>query len=359
MTGVIFVDLNKAFDSLGHAQILKNLPSYGIHGREQQLFANYLFNRKQAVRFDREISEFHDVTCGVPQGSILGPLLFLLTFDNVESVLRHSKIITYADDTVIYVSEKSKRDIEVKLNEDFCALVAWLESMHLVCNMKKGKTEAMLFGTQKRIKDQSLSIQHRFNTLSYTSSYKYLGVKLDQTLALRDYVDSAYKKASGRLYLLKRVRHHLTIDASVKLYKCMILPVFTYCSILTSIFTRTFEEKISKFEKRACTIIYKRLDINDLEKVSIHILQRRRLYEQVFKCINGNVCNTFTNYFDVMTNNTRNCNKLIRVPFIKLECCKKSFRFAGATEFNKLPIKIRNASTLNEFTLLFNKNFKI
>ena len=135
MTGVIFVDLSKAFDSLGHAQILKNLPSYGIHGREQQLFANYLFNRKQAVRFDREISEFHDVTCGVPQGSILGPLLFLLTFDNVESVLRHSKIITYADDTVIYVSEKSKRDIEVKLNEDFCALVAWLESMHLVCNM--------------------------------------------------------------------------------------------------------------------------------------------------------------------------------------------------------------------------------
>ena len=76
-------------------------------------------------------------------------------------------------------------------------------------------------------------------------------------------------------------------------------------------------------------------------------------------CINGNVCNNFTNYFDVMTNNTRNCNKLIRVPFIKLECRKKSFRFAGATEFNKLPIKIRNASTLNEFTLLFNKNFKI
>ena len=155
--------------------------------------------------------------------------------------------------------------------------------------MKKGKTEAMLFGTQKRIKDQSLSIQHRFNTLSYTSSYKYLGVKLDQTLALRDYVDSAYKKASDRLYLLKRVRHHLTIDASVKLYKCMILPVFTYCSILTSIFTKTFEEKISKFEKRVYTIIYKRLDINDLEKVSIRILQRRRLCEQVFKCINGNV----------------------------------------------------------------------
>ena len=96
---------------------------------------------------------------------------------------------------MIYVSEKSKSDIEVKLNEDFCALVVWLESMQLVCNMKKGKTEVLLFGTQKKIEDQSLYIQHRFNALSYTSNYKYFGMKLDQTLALREYVDSAYKKA--------------------------------------------------------------------------------------------------------------------------------------------------------------------
>ena len=108
----------------------------------------------------------------------MGPLLFLLTFDKVGSVFRHSKIITYANDTVIYVPEKSKSDIETKLNDYFCALVDWLESMQLVCNMKKGKTEAMLFGTQRRIKDQSLNIQHRF-----TSNYKYLGVKLDKTFA--------------------------------------------------------------------------------------------------------------------------------------------------------------------------------
>ena len=138
----------------------------------------------------------------------------------------------------------------------------------------------MLFSTQKRIKDQSLNIQHHFNSLSYTSTYKYLGVKLDQTLALRDYVESAYKKASGRLYLLKRARHHLTIDALVKLYKCMILAVFTYCSMLTNIFTKSFEEKVSKFEKRAYAIIYKHLDINNLEKVLIRTLRKRRLCEQ-------------------------------------------------------------------------------
>ena len=164
--------------------------------------------------------------------------------------------------------------------------------MHLVCNHEEGKTEAMLFGTQERIKDQSLDIQHRFNTLSLTSCYKYLGVKLDQTLTLREYVDSAYKKASGRLlYLLKRVHQKLTIEAAMKLYKSMILPVFTYCSILTITSTRSFEEKFSKFERRSYSTIYKRIDNNVLGKVSIRTLQKRRLCTEVFKRINGNVCN--------------------------------------------------------------------
>ena len=202
LTGAIFVDLSKAFDTLGHTQIIENLSSYGIRDSQRELFVNYLFNRKQAVRFDQEISEYQNVTCGVPQGSIIGPLLFLLTFNGIESILKHSSIITYADDTVIYVSGNSKSDIEKFLNADFCALVNWLESMHLVCNMKKGKTEAMFFGTSQRIKNQSLNIKHRFKCLTFTSTYKYLGVKLDQTLSLRDHTDSAYKKASGRLYLL-------------------------------------------------------------------------------------------------------------------------------------------------------------
>ena len=77
MTGAIFIDLSKAFDTLSHAQIIKNLPCYGIRGKEKDLFVNYLFNRKQAVHFGSDLSKPHNVTCGVPQGSILGPLLFL------------------------------------------------------------------------------------------------------------------------------------------------------------------------------------------------------------------------------------------------------------------------------------------
>ena len=196
--------------------------------------------------------------------------------------------------------------------------------------------------------EKSLNIQHRFNILSYTSNYKYLGMKLDQTLALR--------RVCIQKGMCSPAPNYWRFSQALQMYD---LTSLMYCSILTNILTKFFVEKVSKFEKRACTMIYKHLNINNLKKVSIRTLQKRKLCEQVFKCTNGNVCSNFTNYFDVMTNNTRNCNKLIRVPLLKLECCKKSFCFAGSTEFNKLPFKIRNASTSNEFTLLFNMNFKI
>ena len=358
LTGAIFVDLSKAFDTLSHSKIIENLPSYGIRGKEKELFTNYLFNRKQAVRFGSHFSASCNVTCGVPQGSILGPLLFLLTFNDIESVLTHSQIITYADNNVLYVPGKSIERIEECLCEDFKAVVSWLESMDLVCNMKKGKTEAMLFGTSQKIKRHNLKFLHRYNELPTTSTYKYLGVKLDQTLSIREHIDSSYKKASGRLNLLNRVRPHLTLEGAIQLYQSMIVPVFTYCSILTSMYTRTFEDKVKSFEKRAARTIYNSEVVN-WKKISIRRLQQRRLCLQVLNCINGNVCDNFKGYFEIMENNTRNKGKLLRLPYVKLESSKKSFRFNGAKEFNSLPLKLRDTLSVQDFKIYFNNIFKL
>ena len=101
LTGSIFIDLSKAFDTLSHAQILENLSSTGVKGVEYELFQNYLFNQKQTVIYDGVASHPQYVLSGVPQGSILGPLLFLIAYDGLNEVLIHCKIIMYADDTVI------------------------------------------------------------------------------------------------------------------------------------------------------------------------------------------------------------------------------------------------------------------
>lgn len=356
MTGAIFIDLSKAFDSLSHAQIVESLSSYGINGTEKDLLTDYLFDRKQCVSFNKETSEYQSVTCGVPQGSILGPLLFLIAFNNVGETLQHCKIVMYADDTVIFTSGKSKEELERNLTADFTRVADWMESHDLIANMKKGKTECMLFGTIRRTKGISLEINYRHKTISFTTTYKYLGVKLDQSLSLRDHVTSVYKKASGRLYLLKRVRPLLTTEAALAIYQSMIVPIFTYCSIVVMNLNKTDAEKVKRFEKRASEIIHKTREQRK-KLIPIESLGKKRLCLQVFDCLSGDVCEDFQSYFEIMKNNTRNQNKIIRVPSIKLECSRKSFYFNGAKHYNELPLHIRKAETKNNFINLLDTYF--
>ena len=135
---------------------MESLSSYGINGTEKDLLTDYLFDQKQCVSFNKETSEYQSVTCGVPQGSILGPLLFLIAFNNVGETLQYCKIVMYADDTVIFTSGKSKEELERNLTADFTSVADWMESHDLIINMKKGKTECMLFGTIRRTKGISL-----------------------------------------------------------------------------------------------------------------------------------------------------------------------------------------------------------
>ena len=147
LTGSIFIDLSKAFDTLSYAQILENLSSTRVKVVEYKLFQNYVFNRKQAVIYDGVASDQQYVLSGVPQGSILGPLLFLIAFCGLNDVLNHCKIIMYADDTIIYTSDKSFSTIKPNLIEDFACVETWLDENQLIVNVRKGKTECMMFGT--------------------------------------------------------------------------------------------------------------------------------------------------------------------------------------------------------------------
>jgi exonuclease III len=353
LTGAIFIDLSKAFDTLSHSQIISNLSTYGIHDTEQEFFVNYLFNRKQQVYFQNTSSNFETVNCGVPQGSILGPLLFLMTFNNLEDSLTVSDLIMYADDTVIYTSGNTVQEIQNKLSMDFQKVGNWLESNDLIINMKPGKTECMVFGTKQKIKNKSLDIQYRYQKISTSRNYKYLGVDLDQSLTLTKHNKETVNKAIGRLNLMRRLRPQLTTKAACTIYQSMLLPLFTYCSIITCHTNNTHNQKIESFERRAKEIIFKGKPTTKLQPIS-HLM-KKRLCELVYKCIHNDVCVNMENYFDIMNNNTRNRNIILRIPKIKLESTKKSFYFSGARAFNNLPPAVRGAESLLKFLEFFNK----
>jgi len=347
LTGAIFIDLSKAFDTLSHSQILANLRAVGVQDKENELFTDYLFNRSQTVSFEGFCSEYQSTTCGVPQGSILGPLLFLIAYDGISNVLQNSKILMYADDTVLLTSAKTQTEIEKALSEDFARAADWLESNELILNMKKGKTEAMLFGTKQRLKGKNINISYRHRVVHSTENYKYLGVDIDKSVNLNEHLNKTYKKVCGRLHLLKRLRGQMTQKAALAIYQTMVIPLLTYCSIITCNNNEPFKKKLVSIENRAERIIFNGAQQAKISSINDEV--KKRICCQVFACINNETCDPFKNYFEIMENNTRNKGKLIRLPKANLECFKKSFYFYGAKVFNSLSLKSRSARSKSEF----------
>ena len=134
-TGVVYMDLRKSFDTVCHSTLLQKLSHYEIHDKELNLISDYLFNRKQYVLYDNVKSYGEKVTCGVPQGSIVGPLLFGIMINDFHQVLYKTNTILYADDTVIYCAAKNSKDIEHFLNHDLKNVESWLDCNNLYINL--------------------------------------------------------------------------------------------------------------------------------------------------------------------------------------------------------------------------------
>jgi retron-type reverse transcriptase len=180
LVGAVFVDLRKAFDTLSHATLLDKLPQYGIQGTELEWFKDYLFCRKQVVAYNGFLSADHNVSTGVPQGSILGPLLFLVYFNDVIEAIEHSSIVKYAD-TVLYVARKDIQSIQAKLSKDMDSLADWLRENELIINLKRGKQNLFYLELRKGLQNIVNLLKYRYHVhhplLSqqqrYTNTWEY------------------------------------------------------------------------------------------------------------------------------------------------------------------------------------------
>ena len=207
-----------------------------------------MFNRQIRVYQKGSLSEEKPVYTGVSQGSILRPLLFVLFFNDISNHLKYCKIVKYADDTAIFCENDRLPTIN---------LSRWFEENELLTNLKPGKTELLLFGTSQRIAKINKSFEVKFNNqyINETKSYKYLGVEVDHTLNLNTYFDKIYRKMNSRLRLLNKLRSNITASAAASIYNMVIVPLFSYCSLLKPTLTQTQVNRILSFERRAKEII--------------------------------------------------------------------------------------------------------
>ena len=171
-----------------------------------------------------------DVTCGVPQGSILGPPLFLLYVNDVNSNLLHTKVLLYADDTVIFARHIDETTAQLWVSIDLLLLQKWCNLNQLTINLAKRKL--MLFGTKNMLKHcTKMDISLSGTKLQYVKHFNYLGMKLDDTLTFELHATESMRMVAHKLYLLTRIRKYITTGPSIAIYKSKVVPYFDYGDI--------------------------------------------------------------------------------------------------------------------------------
>ena len=350
MTGAIFIDLRKVFDTVDHACLLSKLIIYGIRNDELVWFEDYLFNRTQFVAFEGVVSSIQPFSCGVPQGSILGPLLFALLINDIDIHLKCCEVILYADDTVIYYANRTCEKIEEQLNNDMEKIYHWLVQNNLVINLKRSKTECVLYGThQKTSKSKPLEVKVGGINIIQSQVYEYLGVRMDMNLNCNDQLEKTIKKAASRVKLLYRIRQNISPSTAETIYKMMILPLMLYCSSIYLKLSTTNQEKFERIQIRASKVINSQR--SSVRLPSVNEIRNRSCVLEVFKCLNGLARKAFQDYFKRVSHTkcTRANNINIALPKIKTESGRKTFAYQGAILFNKLPSDLKTEQSLLRF----------
>jgi hypothetical protein len=223
--GMCLLDVQKAFDSVNHTILCQKLETMGI---DYAWFESYLSNRQQLVCIEGNKSDLKEVPCGVPQGSLLGPLLYLCySNDMVTSV--QNKLLLYADDSVIIASDSDPDVVAHSLSKDLKACNDWLIDNQL--SLHPGKTELILFGTKRQLsKVDNFHIAFDNHIIKSVDTIKYLGATLDQHLSGEAMVDSIIKKATGRLKFLYRHSQYFNRKLRKDLCSSLIQCHLDYCS---------------------------------------------------------------------------------------------------------------------------------
>ena len=242
-----YIDAMKAFDTVNHKILLKKAEKYDITGHFLAMLRNYLKDRHQCTVANDVVSNSKPITWGVPQGSVCGPLLFLIYINDLSGVLESCKVSLYADDTVIYFAHKNVNVALQLLQQDLDRLVDWCSDNKVTINSKKNKY--CLYGMRSNVKqsksiDTLLSLNN--NILDRVSSYKYLGFILDEHLNFNKHITELCNLVTHKLYLLSRIRKYLTTQACITIFKTMVLSVIEYGD---TIYSGTSEGNLNKIDK--------------------------------------------------------------------------------------------------------------
>ena len=355
----IFLDFQKAFDTVEHSILLQKLKHYGIRGVTNKWFESYLSNRKQFVSISNQNSNFETNKYGVPQGSVLGPLLFIIYINDLHNAINFSTTRHFADDTNLLLTNKSLKKINKQLNLDLKALNSWLRANKISLN--RDKTEMVIFKHPNKHVNYKLKIKIDGKIISPSKFTKYLGVYLDENLNWNHHVRNLTPKLTRALSMLKKVRHYIpSSDCLRNVYFGIFSSILHYGSQIWGQYSNIHIKRVIKLHHKAIRVINfahnnanikdllvqsNILDFKDEIKLSNFLFVRDSITGNIPKCLQ----NLFKYSNEVHNHNTRHTSRhSVTLPKSKtLVYGIHSITDQAARAWNSLQISLHNINFIN------------
>jgi len=297
VTITVFLDFSKAFDTVNHAVLLKKLLHLGFRGVVYDWFKSYLSDRRQYVKIGQKESPITQIIMGVPQGSVLGPYLFLLYINDMQMCTKKLNLIHFADDTTAYHSNVDVDTLVTEINCDLARLNSWLICNRLSLNVNK--TFYMLFTDRTNITVGNIYVDN--HSISETSFSKFLGIIIDNKLSFVQHIDSVCKSVSRSFGVLRRISHLLPYKTRISIYYALIYSKVNYGIVAYGNGYASSKNQLHRLLYRAHKFLYPNPYTNDI--CPHKFLQFESIYEyftavKLFKSFKLEQHVYFTNCFN-------------------------------------------------------------
>lgn len=356
----VFLDLQKAFDTVNHEILLYKLSHYGIRGVMYNWFKSYLIGRKQFTVANNVSSNLEEIHCGVPQGSVLGPLLFLVYVNDISSVTEDSSLKLFADDTNLFVFARTYEQLQHKANMCLNNLQTWFVANKLSLNIEKTNFTIFALKDKNNVKN-SVKLSIGGQLIKHVDCCKYLGVFVDEKLCWREHIDYIYKKLVKFTSLFYKIRHMLPYACLRTMYFAFVHPHIQYCIEIYGNACGVYLKKLSVLNNKLIRIlfsknIFTRIPVlyNVVDALPIEELYEMQLLVVIHKCLYHKhlLPDIFNSYFvnkqAVHSHNTRHVNNLFRTR-CNLSVGQKMTVCIGSKLWNLLPDNLKLVSTLASF----------
>ena len=349
--GMVLLDLQKAFDTVDHGILIQKLTALGLDNSALNWFRSYLHERQQSVEISGVTSTTARITCGVPQGSILSPMLFLIYVNDISSAVK-CKLLLYADDSALIVPGKNTMEIQQELSNELESIREWLIDNKLSLHL--GKTESILFASKRKLHtNNSIQVQCAGNVLSCRTKVKYLGVELDQSLAGDCIADKIISKSNSKLKFLYRQTRNVNLETKKMLTAALIQCHFDYASSSWySGLTKKYKARLQCTQNKIVRFLLKapprtHIGANEFRLVNmlpVELRAKQLKLNLVHNILNGTAPDYLNTAFKLTRSqhniNTRSGTMSLQIPHVK-SFGKNTFNYTGILAWNELPTEIK------------------